>query len=74
MSKVSLLLKDLIKKLLMPADKRITLNQVFEHPWMTIKVNKAPISIDFKAMANFSKFSKIKTIAATYIASQMTAK
>lgn len=40
---------------------------------MTVKVNKAPISIDFKTMANFSKFSKIKVIAATYLASQMTA-
>lgn len=40
---------------------------------MTVKVNKAPISIDFKAMVNFSKFSKIKAISATYLASQMTA-
>lgn len=41
---------------------------------MTIKVNKVPLSIDFKTIANFSKFSKIKAIAATYLASQMTAK
>jgi Ca2+-binding EF-hand superfamily protein len=40
---------------------------------MTVKVNKVPISIDFKTIANFSKFSKIKAIAATYLASQMTA-
>lgn len=40
---------------------------------MTIKINKAPITIDFKTIANFSKFSKIKAIAATYLASQMTA-
>ena len=41
---------------------------------MTVKVKKSPLKVDFKAMASFSKFSKIKTIAATYIASQMTAK
>jgi hypothetical protein len=41
---------------------------------MTVKVNKALISVDFKTIANFSKFSKIKAIAATYLASQMTAK
>jgi len=41
---------------------------------MTVKNNKPPFKIDFKAMSGFSKFSKIKTIAATYIASQMTAK
>ena len=36
-------------------------------------MNKAPLSVDFKTIANFSKFSKIKAIAATYLASQMTA-
>lgn len=41
---------------------------------MTVKLNKAPISIDFKIMASFTKFSKIRAIAATYAASQMTAK
>jgi hypothetical protein len=40
---------------------------------MTIKVNKAPILIDFRSIANFSKFSKIKALAATYLASQMAA-
>ena len=41
---------------------------------MTVKAaNKTAIMIDFKPMANFSKFSKIKAIAATYLASQMTA-
>lgn len=73
MNNVSLLLKDLLKKMLKPAIERITIEEIYRHPWMTVKVNKAPISIDFKMMANFSKFSKIKVIAATYLASQMTA-
>ena len=41
---------------------------------MTIKLNKMTVSIDFKIIASFSKFSKIRAIAATYIASQLTAK
>lgn len=74
MDSVSLFLKDLIKRMLKPAAERITIDQIFQHPWMTVKNNKPPFKVDFKAMAGFSKFSKIKTIAATYIASQMTAK
>lgn len=73
MANVSLLLKDLLKKMLKPASERISIEDIYKHPWMIIKVNKAPISIDFKTIANFSKFSKIKEIAATYLASQMTA-
>jgi hypothetical protein len=40
---------------------------------MNVKVNKSPISIDFKTIANFSKFSKMKALAATYLATQMAA-
>ena len=60
--------------MLKPAEERITVDQIFQHPWMTVKSNKNPLKVDFKLMASFSKFSKIKTIAASYIASQMTAK
>ena len=74
MQNVSLFLKDLIKRMLKPPEERITIDQIYQHPWMTVKGKKSPLKVDFKAMASFSKFSKIKTIAATYIASQMTAK
>lgn len=74
MANVSMLLKDLLRKILRPASERISIDEIYKHPWMTVKLNKAPISIDFKIMASFSKFSKIKAIAATYLASQMTAK
>jgi hypothetical protein len=73
MNNVSLLLKDLLKKILKPAGERISIDGIYKHPWMTIKVNKAPILIDFRSIANFSKFSKIKALAATYLASQMAA-
>lgn len=71
---VSLLLKDLLKKMLKPAEERISIEGIYKHPWMNMKISRAPITIDFKTIASFSKFSKIKTIAATYLASQMTAK
>lgn len=74
MANISMLLKDLLKKILRPAKERITIDEIYKHPWMNVKLNKIPISIDFKIMASFSKFSKIKAIAATYLASQMTAK
>ncbi len=74
MNNVSLLLKDLLKKMLKPANERISIEDIYRHPWMTVKVNKAPISIDFKTIANFSKFSKIKALAANYLATQLTAK
>jgi len=73
MNNVSLLLKDLLKKMLKPSTERINIEDIYKHPWMTVKVNKAPISIDFRTIASFSKFSKIKSIAANYLASQMTA-
>lgn len=74
MSNVSMLLKDLLRKMLQPAISRISINEIYEHPWMKMKLNRIPLQVDFKIMASFSKFSKIKAIAATYLASQMTAK
>lgn len=60
--------------MLQPAISRISINEIYEHPWMKMKLNRIPLQVDFKIMASFSKFSKIKAIAATYLASQMTAK
>lgn len=74
MEDVSLLLKDLIKKMLTSADKRITIEQIFKHPWMKITPKKTKMTIDFSAMVRFSKFSRLKQIAATYLAMQMTTK
>ena len=34
MAKISSNLKNLIKLMLVPANKRITLDQIYEHPWM----------------------------------------
>ena len=74
MSHASLLLKDLIQKILVSREKRITIEGIFQHPWMQICPKKAQVSIDFSNLLKFSKFSKLKEIAATYIASKMTSK
>jgi serine/threonine protein kinase len=59
MKKVSTLLKELIKKILVKPNERLTLKQIFEHPWMTAKLEKEPLKINFTKMSNFSKFSKV---------------
>lgn len=35
MKKISASLKDLIGKILQPEDKRLTIDQIYQHPWMT---------------------------------------
>lgn len=74
MENVSLLLKDLIKKMLTPVNKRITIEQIFHHPWMRITPKKTKMTIDFTLIARYSKFSRLKQIAATYLATQMSKK
>jgi calcium-dependent protein kinase len=74
MTNVSSSLKDLIKKILVEDDKRLTIKQIFDHPWMVSKANSTPLKLKFNKMSNFSKFSKLKTLAVTYIASQLPEK
>lgn len=74
MNDLSLLVKDLLKKMLSPAKQRISISQIFNHPWMKIPAKKIKINVDFSHMIKFSKFCRLKQIAASYIASQMTAK
>lgn len=39
-----------------------------------MEMNKSDLKLNFTKIINFSKFSKLKTFAATCIASQMTGK
>ena len=59
MKKVSSMLKDLIKKILVEPKERISLKDIFEHPWMTAKLDKEPLKINFSKMSNFARFSKV---------------
>lgn len=41
---------------------------------MKVTPKKTKMNVDYSSMIKFSKFSKLKQIAATYIAMQMTTK
>jgi hypothetical protein len=51
--------KDLISKLLVPAELRLTIDQIMEHPWMTAQLPHDSLKLDFKKLKNFSNFSKV---------------
>ena len=75
MKKISFELKDLIKKMLVPAKNRITIDKIFQHPWVkAAELNKANIRLNYGKIINFSKYSKLKTFAVSYLASQMPSK
>lgn len=54
--------KDLIKRILVPADKRITVEEILAHPWMTKQLPSNNLHLDFKKLKNFSNFSKVVII------------
>lgn len=57
--------------MLAPVDKRITMEQIFSHPWMKITPKKTKMQIDYSCMVKYTKFSKLKQIAASYLATKM---
>ena len=72
MKGVSIELKDLIVRNLLTEDKRLTWEDMFKHTWITQKPpTKRPLKLKSKNLTKYSKFSKLKTIAVTYIASQL---
>lgn len=78
MKNVSAELKDLIKKILVPEEHRISIDQILKHPWMTGKSNEIPLRLDFSKMRQFAEFSRVhislikfKTVVVAYIASQL---
>ena len=52
-------LKDLISKILVPANQRITVEGIMNHPWMSKQLPEVPLKLDFKKLKNFSNFSKV---------------
>lgn len=51
--------KDLIARILQPADKRISIKEIFEHPWMNVNLPTTSLKLSFRKMHEFSKFSKV---------------
>ena len=66
--------KDLIQKILQPEGKRISIAEIFNDPWVIKEGNKGPLKMNFTRLASFSKFSKVKKMAATFIATQLSEK
>ena len=40
-------------------EKRISIADILKHPWMTKPLPHVDLTLDFKKMRNFSKFSKV---------------
>jgi hypothetical protein len=72
MDNVSYLLQDLLKNVIVSIDKRLSIEEILRHPWMKISSKKIKFSVDYSSMVKYSKYSKLKQIAATYLAMQMS--
>ena len=74
MKNVGKSVKDLIAQVLQVENKRISAENIFNHPWMLKEGSKIPLKLSYSKMLNFSKFSKMKKLAATFIATQLSEK
>ena len=72
MDSISPAAKHLIQKILLPDGKRMTCEDIFRDPWVLKQHSKTPLKVNFSRMSSFAKFSKIKKLAATYIATQLS--
>lgn len=64
--------KDLISKILCPADKRLKAAEILEHPWMKEpgKTDDQPLPVKFGSLKYFRNAEKLKKAALTFIATQ----
>lgn len=74
MKLISIECKDLIRRMLKPQDERISIKEIFDHPWMNTELKKAKLKLNYGKIINFAKYSKLKTFAVSYIASQLSGK
>lgn len=70
--------KDLVSKMLSPVDKRLTSQQVLDHPWIANHADKPP-RVDLppivtKQLKVFRGAQKVKKIVLTYLATQLSEK
>lgn len=49
----------MIQKILQPDSKRITINEIFNDPWILKEANKGPMKVNFNKLAGFAKYSKV---------------
>ena len=51
--------KDLIARMLKPSHDRITLKEIFDHPWMHTNIPITNLKVSFRKMHQYSKFNKV---------------
>ncbi len=70
------MLRDLLGHLLVPVERRLTLDQVLAHPWIQQGNlhTTMDLLLDYKKMKNFSNFSRLKAVVLAFIASQLPCK
>ena len=73
---LSPLLRDLIRRILVPVQKRLSLDQILEHPWVKVPIEK-PIKInklDLGKMKKATNFSKLKSVVVAFLCAQLPSK
>lgn len=63
--------KDLIQKILVKADTRITMAGILEHPWMKRRIIDENMKINFINLQIYQKCCLLKKIMISYIVSQL---
>lgn len=67
--------KDLIRKMLVPAEERLDSAQVLDHPWMKAgQKGEQQLNISYDKLKSFVKNNKFKQASLQYLASQMDEK
>ena len=66
--------KDLILKMLCPANKRYNAKQVLKHNWVNNKApdSKGELKINVESLLNFKKSNKLRKVVLTFIASRLS--
>lgn len=65
--------KDLITKMIIRPEKRLTAGQVLDHPWMKKKTDKKLThSLNITQLRNFMGYCKLKKAVLTFMASQLS--
>jgi calcium-dependent protein kinase len=73
MENVSNLAKELIVNMLKPDITRLTLDQIFNHPWVYGDKEKSnDLKLNFQRMQSYAKYSKFKKIITNYLVVELT--
>lgn len=50
---------DLLRRILVPQQGRISLKDIVAHPWLSMKTGERKLNINFEKIRSYSKFSKV---------------